>query len=128
MNNLIVITKDNTYKLNNYKELYTLFLGEDYFNLDKEAQIERIKQNAKIYSLQENFQLASINDNYDKEKPYILIDNEINYILSIIKLYNILILENRNSNIFIKDFMKQETQDNYFIINNYIDKILYKEW
>lgn len=128
MNNLIVITKDNTYKLNNYKELYTLFLGEDYFNLDKEAQIERIKQKAKIYSLQENFQLASINDNYDKEKPYILIDNEINYILSIIKLYNILILENRNSNIFIKDFMKQETQDNYFIINNYIDKILYKEW
>lgn len=127
MNNLIVITKDNTYKLNNYIKLYELFLGEDYFNLNKEEQKERIKQKAKIYSYQENIKLVNINDNYDKEKPYILIDNEINYILSIIKLYNILILENRDSNIFIKDFMKQETKDNYFIINNYIDK-LYKEW
>lgn len=126
MNNLIVITKDNTYKLNNYIKLYELFLGEDYFNLNKEEQKERIKQKAKIYSYQENIKLVNINDNYDKEKPYILIDNEINYILSIIKLYNILILENRDSNIFIKDFMKQETKDNYFIINNYIDK-LYKE-
>ena len=128
MNNLIIITKDNNYKFNDYKDLFKFFLGDDYFTLTEDAKKERIKNKAYSNSFGEIYKIVNINDVYDKNKPYILIDNEINYILSIIKIFNILIMENRNSNVFVNDFMRKETLDNYFIINNYIDKILYGKW
>lgn len=124
MKNIIIITDKNSCMINTKEELIELFLGYDYFTLTNEKRKERLLEKASLYSFN-NINLVKLNDNYNKKDPYILIDNEINFILSLLKLNNIIILENRNSNVFIKDFMKDDTTDNYFIINNYIDKILY---
>lgn len=124
MKNIIVITDKNSCMINTKEELIELFLGYDYFTLSNEKRKERLLEKASLYSFN-NINLVKLDDNYNKKDPYILIDNEINFILSLLKLNNIIILEKRNSNVFIKDFMKNDTTDNYFIINNYIDKILY---
>lgn len=124
MKNIIVITDKNSCKINTKEELIELFLGYDYFNLSMEKRKERLLEKATLYSFN-NINLVKLNDEFDKNKPYILIDNEINFILSLLKINDFIILENRDSNVFVKDFMRNETNDNYFIINNYIDKILY---
>lgn len=124
MKNIIVISDKNSCMINTKEELIELFLGYDYFVLNDEKRKERLLEKASISTFN-SVPLVKVTDDFDKTKPYILIDSEINFILSLLKLNNIIILENRNSNVFIKDFMKNETGDNYFIINNYIDKILY---
>lgn len=124
MKNIIVITDKDSCKIDTKEELIGLFLGYDYFNLSKEKQKERLLEKASFNSFN-SMDLVKLTDDFDKNKPYILIDNEINYILSLLKINNFMILESRNSRVFVRDFMREETSDNYFIINNYVDRILY---
>lgn len=126
MKNIIVITDDNYCKIDNENELIELFLGYDYFILNKEKQKERLLEKANQNSFGGSIKMVSLNNKFNKNEPFILIDNEKNYILSLLKQNKFMILENRNSNVFILDEMKKETTDNYFIINNYVDKILFK--
>lgn len=124
MKNIIVITDKDSCKMDTKEELIGLFLGYDYFNLSKEKQKERLLEKASFNSFN-SMDLVKLTDDFDRNKPYILIDNEINYILSLLKINNFMILESRNSRVFVRDFMREETSDNYFIINNYVDRILY---
>lgn len=124
MKNIIVITDKDSCKIDTKEELIGLFLGYDYLNLSKEQQKERLLEKASFNSFN-SMDLVKLTDDFDRSKPYILIDNEINYILSLLKINNFMILENRNSSVFVRDFMREETSDNYFIINNYVDRILY---
>ncbi len=124
MKNIIVITDKDSCKIDTKEELIGLFLGYDYLNLSKEKQKERLLEKASFNSFN-SMDLVKLTDDFDRSKPYILIDNEINYILSLLKINNFMILENRNSSVFVRDFMREETSDNYFIINNYVDRILY---
>lgn len=124
MKNIIVITDKDSCKIDTKEELIGLFLGYDYFNLSKEKQKERLLEKASFNSFN-SMDLVKLTDDFDRNKPYILIDNEINYILSLLKINNFMILESRNSRVFVRDFMREETSDNYFIINNYVDRILY---
>jgi len=126
MKNIIVITDDNYCKIDNENELIELFLGYDYFLLDKEKKQERLLEKANFNSFGGSIKLVNLNDEFNKDEPYILIDSEKNYILSLLKQNKFIILEHRNSNVFINEKIKSETNDNYFIINNYIDRLIFK--
>ena len=64
-------------------------------------------------------------ENRIRENIFVLYD-EITHILSLAKIGKLVILEKTESNIFTKYIDKTNIQDNYVIVNKFVDEILSK--
>lgn len=129
---LIVIENEIHKGFDSKEDLIKELLSEDYYNLTKEEQYKtrntKILLNCIIAKLYHpKFSKMEL----DEIKDMMILDNDITYILSLLSLENMVILEEKNANIFLKDeeFDKTIYKDNYIILNSCLDKLfeIYKE-
>lgn len=134
MKNLIYIEQDQINQFNTLQELYEFIFGMKYFNLtEKEKFIRRYEiafYKIKFYNLDLDIvhtimgtlveQYKIIDQKYNSEKAFI-IDDEKQFVMSLCKISNIVILESKTSNNLLTAKEKEKYKGNYIVINEFID-------
>ena len=113
--------------MSNVDELIKNILGDNYYNLPKEKQIELMELNLKASTANSNYNIAMLNKNNIKEistEKSVVIYDEITYILSLVILNRFILLEKKDSDIFTKNLDKSSMSDNYIILNTFAKKLL----
>ena len=134
MKNLIYIEQDQINQFNTLQELYEFIFGMKYFTLtEKEKFIRRYEiafYKIKFYNLDldivhtmmgplgEKYKI--IDQKYNSEKAFI-IDDEKQFVMSLCKISNIIILESKTSNNLLTAKEKEKYKGNYIVINEFID-------
>lgn len=118
LNNFILIENGKEYQCNKIEEIVRLLLGDDYYNKTEDKKRETMELKATA-----NYAIEKINHNWKDENEFILKD-EITYILSLLRLNNLILLEKRDSNILTKTIDKSNIQDEYIIVNKWADSLL----
>ena len=134
MKNLIYIEQDQINQFNTLQELYEFIFGMKYFTLtEKEKFIRRYEiafYKIKFYGLDLDIvhtimgtlgeQYKIIDQKYNSEKVFI-IDDEKQFVMSLCKISNIVILESKRSNNLLTAKEKEKYKGNYIVINEFID-------
>ena len=134
MKNLIYIEQDQINQFNTLQELYEFIFGMKYFTLtEKEKFIRRYEiafYKIKFYNLDLDIvhtmmgtlgeQYKIIDQKYNSEKAFI-IDDEKQFVMSLCKISNIVILESKTSNNLLTAKEKEKYKGNYIVINEFID-------
>ena len=134
MKNLIYIEQDQINKFDTLQELYEFIFGMKYFTLtEKEKFIRRYEiafYKIKFYNLDLDIvhtmmgtlgeQYKIIDQKYNSEKAFI-IDDEKQFVMSLCKISNIIILESKTSNNLLTAKEKEKYKGNYIVINEFID-------
>ena len=134
MKNLIYIEQDQINQFNTLQELYEFIFGMKYFTLtEKEKFIRRYEiafYKIKFYGLDLDIvhtimgtlgeQYKIIDQKYNSEKAFI-IDDEKQFVMSLCKISNIIILESKTSNNLLTAKEKEKYKGNYIVINEFID-------
>lgn len=134
MDNIVIVENNEKYCFNTLEEAVKQFLGEDFYNLNDEDKYKvlRLKtvrnsvfnNNVPVVDLRKGEEISNI-----KNKQYIVYDEET-FFLSLAKNNDIVLYENKNANIFVKNLNKEEKEtlekldDDYIIINFCADKLL----
>lgn len=134
MDNIVIVENNEKYCFNTLEEAVKQFLGEDFYNLNDEDKYKvlRLKtvrnsvfnNNVPVVDLRKGEEISNI-----KNKQYIVYDEET-FFLSLAKNNDIVLYENKNANIFVKNLNKEEKEtlekldDDYIIINFCVDKLL----
>ena len=134
MKNLIYIEQYQINQFNTLQELYEFIFGTKYFTLtEKEKFIRRYEiafYKIKFYNLDLDIvhtmmgtlgeQYKIIDQKYNSEKAFI-IDDEKQFVMSLCKISNIIILESKTSNNLLTAKEKEKYKGNYIVINEFID-------
>ena len=134
MKNLIYIEQEQINKFDTLQELYEFIFGMKYFTLtEKEKFIRRYEiafYKIKFYGLDLDIvhtimgtlgeQYKIIDQKYNSEKVFI-IDDEKQFVMSLCKISNIIILESKTSNNLLTAKEKEKYKGNYIVINEFID-------
>ena len=134
MKNLIYIEQEQINKFDTLQELYEFIFGMKYFTLtEKEKFIRRYEiafYKIKFYNLDLDIvhtimgtlgeQYKIIDQKYNSEKAFI-IDDEKQFVMSLCKIPNIIILESKTSNNLLTAKEKEKYKGNYIVINEFID-------
>lgn len=134
MDNIVIVENNEKYCFNTLEEAVKQFLGEDFYNLNDEDKYKvlRLKtvrnsvfnNNVPVIDLRKGEEISNI-----KNKQYIVYDEET-FFLSLAKNNDIVLYENKNANIFVKNLNKEEKEtlekldDDYIIVNFCVDKLL----
>ena len=134
MKNLIYIEQDQINQFNTLQELYEFIFGTKYFTLTEKEKFIRRYETAfykiKFYNLDLDIvhtimgtlveQYKIIDQKYNSEKAFI-IDDEKQFVMSLCKISNIVILESKTSNNLLTAKEKEKYKGNYIVINEFID-------
>lgn len=134
MKNLIYIEQDQINKFDTLQELYEFIFGTKYFTLTEKEKFIRRYETAfykiKFYNLDLDIvhtimgtlgeQYKIIDQKYNSEKAFI-IDDEKQFVMSLCKISNIIILESKTSNNLLTAKEKEKYKGNYIVINEFID-------
>lgn len=134
MDNIVIVENNEKYCFNTLEDAVKQFLGEDFYNLNDEDKYKvlRLKtvrnsvfnNNVPVVDLRKGEEISNI-----KNKQYIVYDEET-FFLSLAKNNDIVLYENKNANIFVKNLNKEEKEtlekldDDYIIVNFCVDKLL----
>ncbi|MDD2377001.1 MAG: hypothetical protein PHD15_04070 [Clostridia bacterium] len=135
MKNIIILYENNKYEINTLQEIVKLVLGEEYLNMNVEEKFKVRYEKAFGICKMNNIiiidtKVGVLNDNNKTKIKYdilntFIIDNEETYILSLCKYADMLLLEEKNSEVFNnKELIKNNTNDNYVVINKYVNELL----
>ena len=125
---IIVIENENKEQCDTLEELVKILLDDDYYKFDKEKRKEIMKQKAYANCINNKYEVVEdidIKEIKDLDNKFVIKD-EMTYILSLLITNNVLLLERKDSNVFTKEFRKEEIEDNYIIVNKFAKKILYR--
>ena len=103
---------DEELQCDNIRELVKKLVDKNYYNYTDEEKYNKLKMLALANSL----------GNDDK----FLARDEITYILSLLISNKIVLLENKNADIFTKYIDKSNIKNNYIIVNKFAGEILQK--
>ena len=134
MKNLIYIEQDQINQFDTLQELYEFIFGTKYFTLTEKEKFIRRYETAfykiKFYNLDLDIvhtimgtlgeQYKIIDQKYNSEKAFI-IDDEKQFVMSLCKISNIVILESKRSNNLLTAKEKEKYKGNYIVINEFID-------
>ncbi|MEF2641766.1 MAG: hypothetical protein U0O04_05240 [Clostridia bacterium] len=123
LNNLIAIEKKNDYQCNTINELVKKLIDEKYYELTLEQRKNKMKMLAMANTLNKKMEIVD-NCSCDNINGKFLIKDEFTYILSLLICGNIVLLEKKESNVFIKYTNVPESKDNYIIVNKFAKDIL----
>ena len=134
MDNIVIVENNEKYCFNTLEEAVKQFFGEDFYNLNDEDKYKvlRLKtvrnsvfnNNVPVIDLRKGEEISNT-----KNKQYIVYDEET-FFLSLAKNNDIVLYENKNANIFVKNLNKEEKEtlekldDDYIIVNFCVDKLL----
>ena len=123
LNNLIAIEKKNDYQCNTINELVKKLIDEKYYELTLEQRKNKMKMLAMANTLNKKREIVD-NCSCDNINGKFIIKDEFTYILSLLICGNIVLLEKKESNVFIKYTNVPESKDNYIIVNKFAKDIL----
>ena len=132
LNNLIAIEKKNDYQCNTINELVKKLIDEKYYELTLEQRKNKkrpeisgrqMKMLAMANTLNKKMEIVD-NCSCDNINGKFIIKDEFTYILSLLICGNIVLLEKKESNVFIKYTNVPESKDNYIIVNKFAKDIL----
>lgn len=123
LNNLIAIEKKNDYQCNTINELVKKLIDEKYYELTLEQRKNKMKMLAMANTLNKKMEIVD-NCSCDNINGKFIIKDEFTYILSLLICVNIVLLEKKESNVFIKYTNVPESKDNYIIVNKFAKDIL----
>ena len=123
LNNLIAIEKKNDYQCNTINELVKKLIDEKYYELTLEQRKNKMKMLAMANTLKKKMEIVD-NCSCDNINGKFIIKDEFTYILSLLICGNIVLLEKKESNVFIKYTNVPESKDNYIIVNKFAKDIL----
>ena len=123
LNNLIAIEKKNDYQCNTINELVKKLIDEKYYELTLEHRKNKMKMLAMANTLNKKMEIVD-NCSCDNINGKFIIKDEFTYILSLLICGNIVLLEKKESNVFIKYTNVPESKDNYIILNKFAKDIL----
>lgn len=123
LNNLIAIEKKNDYQCNTINELVKKLIDEKYYELTLEQRKNKMKMLAMANTLNKKMEIVD-NCSCDNINGKFIIKDEFTYILSLLICGNIVLLEKKESNVFIKYTNVPESKDNYIIVNKFAKDIV----
>ena len=123
LNNLIAIEKKNDYQCNTINELVKKLIDAKYYELTLEQRKNKMKMLAMANTLNKKMEIVD-NCSCDNINGKFIIKDEFTYILSLLICGNIVLLEKKESNVFIKYTNVPESKDNYIIVNKFAKDIL----
>ncbi len=133
MKNLIYMEQEQINKFDSLQELYEFIFVKQYFNLTEKQKFIRRYEIAfykiKFYCLDLDIvhtkrgilgeQYKIVKEKYNVEKA-LIIDNEREFIMSLCKIPNIIILESKSSDNLLTAKEKEKYKGNYIVINEII--------
>ena len=125
LKDLILIENGEEVQCDDLESVVKILIDENFYNLSDEEKKEKMKIKALANSLGLNMEITGDISSEDIDGKFIIKD-EITYILSLLKTNKILLLENKNANVFGKDIDKSTIQNNYIIINTFAKDLLSK--
>ena len=108
---LILIEGKNEFQTDDLEDIVKVLIDKDYYNLDKESKLEKIRIKALANTLGDN----DIN---------LITKDEITYILSLLTTDKIVLLERKDADVFAKDLNKENFEGNYIVLNRFASKLL----
>ena len=129
MDKLIAIEKEEKYFFNNFEDLVKKFLCLKYYESSPSEQREKLERKTYMNALVKGCKIIDIRHSKEsitnllKENIFILYD-DMTYILSLVKNNSITLLERIDTNIIPVNIDKSKIEENYLIINNFIDDII----
>ncbi len=120
---LIIIENGKEKQCKSLEELVKTLISENYYEISKEEQAEKIKMRAIANTLNNRMEISEETDENSLENKFIIKD-EITYILSLISTNKIVLLERKDADIFTKNLNKQKIEDNYIIVNKFARDLL----
>ena len=125
LKNLIIIENGEEIQCDDLESLVKILIDKNYYNFSDKEKKEKMKIKALANSL--GMKLDIIEDfSDDSIEGKFIIKDEITYILSLLTTNKILLLENKEADIFGKDIDKSKVQNNYIIINSFAKELLDK--
>ncbi len=127
MAKLIVFEEEYKYEFNSIEELVKKIMGEDYYNLNNTQKQNKVKFLTRLNMINNKLPTIVYNEykNNFEENAYI-INDEITYILSLLRLNKFSLFEEKDANIFAKYIENATYENNYVLINNYANEIMKK--
>lgn len=133
MKDLIYVEQEQINKFDSLQELYEFIFGKEYFDLTEKQKFIRRYEIAfykiKFYCLDLDIvhtkmgilgeQYKIITEKYNLDKA-LIIDNEREFIMSLCKIPNIIILESKVSNNLLTVKEKEIYKGNYIVINEIV--------
>jgi len=114
----IIIEGKNDYKCNSIEDVVRKLVDQNYYELSEIEKKEAIKRKATANILGKNL--------YSKENYLsdFILDNEITYILSLLKMEIIYLLEHRDKRELTLGIDLPNDSKNYVIVNSYAQELL----
>lgn len=122
MKNLIVIEDGESFEYSTLEELVKDLISKDYYTMSDEVKNKKLIE--LIYKNIINMNIKDIKEKDNQINEYT--KNEYLAILFLLKNNVFTLLENIDSNIFVKYLDKANFNNNYIIVNKYAEEILEK--
>ena len=123
LNKVIIIEDDNKVQCDSVEEVVKTLIDEKYYELTLEQRKNKMKMLAMANTLNKKMEIVD-NCSCDNINGKFIIKDEFTYILSLLICGNIVLLEKKESNVFIKYTNVPESKDNYIIVNKFAKDIL----
>lgn len=127
MEKLIVIEGKEKYQYKDLKSLVQGFINSNYYDMDEKEKQNELEKKAVANNMLSKSKIIKINNEKKSfEKDEFVINNEVTYILSLLRFNKIVLLEKIDANIFGRYIDKTKLSNNYIILNKFADEILEK--
>lgn len=135
MKSLIIVIGDHKYQFDTKEELLQNILGtpkDDYNSMSEEEKKKRrylkayINMNGKEENILDLQQCIQQNKGDISADGKFLIDNDDVYVMSLLKMSDVLLLEHRDASFFTKGISKEGIEGNYMVLNAYASDIIEK--
>ena len=123
---LIIIENGESFQYDSLEELVKDLISENYYNMSKNEKKDIITKKAWANFVHYNSRELNQNGDLSNIDDIFVLDDEITYILSLLTTNNIILLEEKNSNILTKYLDKSHFEDNYIVVNTYAKELLEK--
>ena len=108
--------KVNDIKCNSFEAVVRTLLDNNYYKMSKSEKKEVIERKASAN--------AALNCGVRLEDTDFVLDNEVTYILSLLKYNIVYLLERADNRVLTKDIDVPELPNNYVFVNKFADELL----
>ena len=130
--NLILIVDDEKYQYDTKEELLQDLLGDkenNYNDMTEEEKEKRRRLKAFINLKGREKYITNYKQESSKKGMFstdekFLIDNDDMYVMSLLKMNEVILLEEKNAKIFSAKIDKTDIEDNYLVLNYYAKDIV----
>lgn len=126
---IILLENEEEIQCNSLEEIIQILIDENYYKMSKKEKEQKLEILALANSLNKKIEIIG-NEKKLKEidefEGKIIIKDEVTYILSLLVNNLIVLLEEKNANIFMKNMDKSSLNGNYIIVNKFAKDLLRK--